>query len=428
MAPAPTNPTGTRTVRVRSDEDDDEARGAVDAARAARRCARRQDARARPREDARGDGDARHGDARHARDEQNREQAECRRTATTMQYAFDETTTSGASRRPCSVRASSRARSPDPSRLVDDSVFSVEMATERRALVVGGSGYLGQHLVDVLPRVPRVTCHYTYRDNALPADPSRVGCRADAITGEGMRGCSRRPRRGPPPTAPAPALLVVNCAATSSPPRASAIPLRARHQRPPLSSTPWTAWSAGEPAPPLLVHLGTDQVYGGDDAMSVEATHPPRPVNAYARSKTKAKVFRERWPKNRVSGSIITGADAPIRPVNRPLFLDFILGALRGDRPFSSATVEVPAAPARRRTRRVGVVASVVRPVGNVEREKHSTWVDRIGSRVDMARITARVFGLSDARRRGGPRSRATARRRTSRCSEALERETGGGR
>ena len=246
------------------------------------------------------------------------------------------------------------------------------MATERRALVVGGSGYLGQHLVDVLPRVHGWTCHYTYRDNALPADPSRVGHRADAITGEGMREAVRAALGADrSPTAPAPrALLVVNCAATSSPAACERDPASALATNVPtaLLDALDAAWSAGElgTSRPLLVHLSTDQVYGGDDAMSVEATHPPRPVNAYARSKTKAEaIVRERWPEHVIlRSSIITGADAPIRPVNRPLFLDFILGALRGDQPVTFFRDEwrcpSPRARHRRARRRVGVVASVV--------------------------------------------------------------------
>lgn len=316
------------------------------------------------------------------------------------------------------------------------------MATERRALVVGGSGYLGQHLVDVLPRVHGWTCHYTYRDNALPADPSRVGHRADAITGEGMREAVRAALGADrSPTAPAPrALLVVNCAATSSPAACERDPASALATNVPtaLLDALDAAWSAGElgTSRPLLVHLSTDQVYGGDDAMSVEATHPPRPVNAYARSKTKAEaIVRERWPEHVIlRSSIITGADAPIRPVNRPLFLDFILGALRGDQPVTFFRDEWRC-PVAARDIAAHVVALASSPrwfdaseTSNEKRTFNMGGPDRV-SRVDMARITARVFGLSDANvveaasasvERPAPSPADISMR-----SEALERETG---
>ena len=87
----------------------------------------------------------------------------------------------------------------------------------------------------------------------------------------------------------------MNCAATSSPAACERDPASALATNVPtaLLDALDAAWSAGElgTSRPLLVHLSTDQVYGGDDAMSVEATHPPRPVNAYARSKTKAEAI-----------------------------------------------------------------------------------------------------------------------------------------
>ena len=320
------------------------------------------------------------------------------------------------------------------------------MATERRALVVGGSGYLGQHLVDVLPRVHGWTCHYTYRDNALPADPSRVGHRADAVTGEGMREAVRAALglgadRSPTASASAPrALLVVNCAATSSPAACERDPASALATNVPtaLLDALDAAWSAGElgTSRPLLVHLSTDQVYGGDGAMSVEATHPPRPVNAYARSKTRAEeVIRERWPEHVIlRSSIITGADAPVRPVNRPLFLDFILGALRGDEPVTFFRDEwrCPVAAVDIAAHVVALASSPRWSDASAVSDKNRTFnmggPDRV-SRVDMARITARVFGLSDANvveaASASVERPAPSPADISMDSNALERETG---
>ena len=86
---------------------------------------------------------------------------------------------------------------------------------------------------------------------------------------------------------------------------------------------------------PLLIHMSTDQVYGGDERRSTEDQCPANPVNAYARSKLKGEEeVAKRWAKHVIfRPSIITGPQPPYAPVNRPLFLDFIVDALKGTKP-----------------------------------------------------------------------------------------------
>lgn len=91
----------------------------------------------------------------------------------------------------------------------------------------------------------------------------------------------------------------------------------------------------GSAAEPLLIHLSTDQVYGGEEAMSTEEGHLPAPINAYGRSKVAAEeALRLSWPNHVIlRSSIITGPHAPLQPVDRPLMTDFIVKSLRGAEP-----------------------------------------------------------------------------------------------
>ena len=317
------------------------------------------------------------------------------------------------------------------------------MATERCALVVGGSGYLGQHLVDVLPRVHGWTCHYTYRDNALPADPSRVGHRADAITGEGMRELFAPPSaRTAPPPPPPPRALGGELRSHEFPRRVRAHPASALATNVPtaLLDALDAAWSAGElgTSRPLLVHLSTDQVYGGDDAMSVEERRIPDPSTRTRDPRRRGGGDRSRrWPENT---SYSEAASSPartrrFRPVNRPLFFGFHprRAPRRPTTSRSSATSGGARLAARDIAAHVVALASSPRwfdasETSNEKRTFNMGGPDRV-SRVDMARITARVFGLSDANvveaasasvERPAPSPADISMR-----SEALERETG---
>ena len=367
-----------------------------------------------------GDGDARHGDARHVRGTNrtaSRPSADGRLPRCVIVLTKPRHPARSSS--VFSTGVEPRARSPIRHVSSTVPVFSVEMATERRALVVGGSGYLGQHLVDVLPRVHGWTCHYTYRDNALPADPSRVGHRADAITGEGMREAVRAALGADrSPTAPAPrALLVVNCAATSSPfACTSAIPPpRSPPTSPPRSSTPWTPRgppaSSAPPAPFGPPQHGPGVRRRRRHERRGDASDPTRQRVRAIQDEGGGDRSRALARTRHTRSSIITGADAPIRPVNRPLFLDFILGALRGDQPVTFFRDEwrcpslraTPARTSSRWRRRLGGLTRRKRRT----RKEHSTWVDRIGSRAWTWRESPRA--CLDCRTRTSSRRRRRA-------------------
>ena len=87
-----------------------------------------------------------------------------------------------------------------------------------RVLIVGGSGYLGQFLVEAFLNEGGHWVGYTYHSRPLArladADPEKKTCagyKVDVATGEGMEACVADV------TKDAPLDLVVNCAAMSSP-------------------------------------------------------------------------------------------------------------------------------------------------------------------------------------------------------------------
>ena len=286
MAPAPTNPTVGDDAPSASapDEDDDEARGAVDTARATRRCARRLDARATTRGRA---GATAMLDMAMLDTCAGRTEPRAGRVPTDgyhdLRHRISRNHDIRRGPRPCSVQASSRARGPR----------SVTSRRRSRVFRRDGDGTLRarrrrQRLPRPTPRgrapprarvdVPLHVSRQRPPRRPVPRGPprGRHHRRGNA------RGCSRRPGRGPLPHRP-------------RPPRALGGELRSHEfpaacERDPASALATNvptalldaldaAWSAGElgTSRPLLVHLSTDQVYGGDDAMSVEATHPPDP-------------------------------------------------------------------------------------------------------------------------------------------------------
>ena len=122
-------------------------------------------------------------------------------------------------------------------------------------------------------------------------------------------------------------LLVVNCAAMSSPGACEKEPKLAEAVNAP--STLWTATATatgtGEKQPPLWIQLSTDHVFDGKSAMSDERV-TPAPVNAYGASKVLCEeTLAREYPRSVVlRSSIITGPKPPLLDVQRTLFLDFI--------------------------------------------------------------------------------------------------------
>jgi|TARA_B100001142_G_C14239143_1_gene618612 dTDP-4-dehydrorhamnose reductase len=203
-----------------------------------------------------------------------------------------------------------------------------------RVLVVGGSGYLGQFVLkafsDAYPDTEWVG--YTYKSTKLPIPPEDDvhAYEVDLATGEGADACIADATKGGESLD-----LIVNCAAASSPGWCEKNETAATALNVPsklLDAMTAASETIGEP---LLIHMSTDQVYGGDERRSTEDQCPANPVNAYARSKLKGEEeVAKRWAKHVIfRPSIITGPQPPYAPVNRPLFLDFIVDALKGTKP-----------------------------------------------------------------------------------------------
>ncbi|KAA6429698.1 MAG: methionine adenosyltransferase 2 subunit beta-like [Trebouxia sp. A1-2] len=158
----------------------------------------------------------------------------------------------------------------------------------KTVLILGGSGYLGQFLVQSL------TKHY----------------KLDLPTGEGMQQCFDRL---------GPVDAVINCAAISSPAACEQELDTARALNVPTK---------------LLDALDLHKlVYDGSKANWRE-TDKCHPVNAYGRTKLEAEqLIQDRWPNHVIlRSSIIFGPQSPV-PVSRVLFLQFIANGLRQGKP-----------------------------------------------------------------------------------------------
>ena len=150
-----------------------------------------------------------------------------------------------------------------------------------RVLVVGGSGYLGQFVLkafsDAYPDTEWVG--YTYKSTKLPIPPEDDvhAYEVDLATGEGADACIADATKGGESLD-----LIVNCAAASSPGWCEKNETAATALNVPsklLDAMTAASETIGEP---LLIHMSTDQVYGGDERRSTEDQCSANPVNAYA--------------------------------------------------------------------------------------------------------------------------------------------------
>jgi nucleoside-diphosphate-sugar epimerase len=77
--------------------------------------------------------------------------------------------------------------------------------------------------------------------------------------------------------------------------------------------------------PGLLVHISTDQVYSGSDKLSTEDA-TPAPVNEYGASKLESEeTIAAEWPHHIILRSSIIYGPQALNPVERPLFVQFIV-------------------------------------------------------------------------------------------------------
>ncbi|KAG0454123.1 hypothetical protein HPP92_025427 [Vanilla planifolia] len=196
------------------------------------------------------------------------------------------------------------------------------MAESKRVLVVGGSGYLGQHLLDGLLAADSGT-HYdvafTYHRSTPPAElvdalPSLIPFRVDLRTGDGFDSISNgfaKPH------------VIVNCAALSIPRECEDDPAAAMATNLPTSLINWL--SSFEDNNTLLLQLSTDQVYEGMKSFYKEEEDETAPVNVYGKSKVGAELFISSHCSNFaiLRSSIIYGPQA-VSPVAKSLLVQWI--------------------------------------------------------------------------------------------------------
>ena len=274
-----------------------------------------------------------------------------------------------------------------------------------RALIVGGSGSLGQFVIRAMLDAGYERVDYTYATNPLPEESDAcVGHVANVVSGRGVGEAIDAVLRSGGLD------VVVNCAAISSPSACEKDPEIAR-----ATNVPTRLLTAlrerfpsvrrgdvgDDPAArtPLFVHVSTDQVYGGETSNNLEGPGAHiAPVNAYGRSKLAAEqTVTESWPHAQtvvLRSSIITGPRPPFRAATRRLFLEFLEASLRGDAevPFYEDEFRCPIAAVDLARHILALAAS--KP-GTARGVFNAGGPDRL-SRVDMARRAARALGLSD--------------------------------
>ena len=209
-------------------------------------------------------------------------------------------------------------------------------------LVTGGSGYLGQFLIERLLTLKEVNAvHYTCSsessklpENVHEQHKRRLVCHAcDFETGSGIEECVEKASKGEYLAGDKNLKLVVNCTALSQPKQCEENEEKACKVNVPthLCQVLMRKYEGSEQKVPLLVHMSTDQVLCGSYSNTREddtRENAFEPINAYGRSKKYAETYLlKNYDQNALiilRSSVITGPQPPFRRVDRPLFLDFI--------------------------------------------------------------------------------------------------------
>jgi dTDP-4-dehydrorhamnose reductase len=309
-------------------------------------------------------------------------------------------------------------------------------------LITGGSGYLGQFLLQALAQEQRPTAPtpdgggnggnapaatatatptqqpqpplirrlaYTYLANPLanaPApgfkvdlDASEDGGRAALAVAlqQGLGLGAANPRRSPRRA------VVINCVAISTPATCERDYERALRINVPTALTDAAKEVAARaqggdkdanddanPNVPTIIHLSTDQVYAGEGRgmwREDDAT-PESPANAYGRSKHAAeRHLLERWPPGRhvsLRASLIYGPQAPLAPVPRPLFVQFCAKVVKQGEPVTFFEDEWRSA-----VLASDIVAVVLRMLRGIAREAEGVEAGGAGSAAAEGAVAA---------------------------------------
>ncbi|XWS77086.1 hypothetical protein CRYUN_Cryun01aG0232100 [Craigia yunnanensis] len=201
--------------------------------------------------------------------------------------------------------------------------------SKKKVLVVGGTGYLGQHLLQGISEIPATPYDVAFTYNSFPpqslldAFPGSLAFNVDLKTGLGFHSISQQ--FGQPD-------VVVNCAALSVPRACEKDPDTATSINVPTSLVNWLS-SFNHNDNTLLIHLSTDQVYEGVKSFYKEEDEA-LPVNVYGKSKVAAEQFiSEKWANFAILRSSIIFGPQTVSPVPKSLPIQWIDGVLsKGDK------------------------------------------------------------------------------------------------
>lgn len=145
-------------------------------------------------------------------------------------------------------------------------------------LVVGGSGYVGQFVIEALLREGGAAVHVTHRPGSEVEELRRhATCHvADYTDTEAISSVLREVRPS----------VVVNCGAMSGLGPCEKDPAAAEAANCPCSLVDAVAREA-DGAPRLFIHFSTDIVFDGDPSKVYDEDATPAPVNTYGRLKAK---------------------------------------------------------------------------------------------------------------------------------------------
>nr|GEY30716.1 methionine adenosyltransferase 2 subunit beta [Tanacetum cinerariifolium] len=189
---------------------------------------------------------------------------------------------------------------------------------KKKILIIGGTGYLGQHLLQSYSESIDLSIAFTYHssnppDILLQALPNDVPFKVDLQTGHGFDSISHT--FGQPD-------VVVNCAALSIPRACETDPSLAMSVNVPSSLVKWL--SSFTESNTLLIHLSTDQVYEGTSSYYKEESET-LPVNVYGKSKVAAEEYiSSNWPNFAILRSSIIFGPQSISPVPKSLPIQWI--------------------------------------------------------------------------------------------------------
>lgn len=197
--------------------------------------------------------------------------------------------------------------------------FLATNMSKKKVLVVGGTGYVGQHLlsgfseIDGVPYDIAFTYHSFAPEDLLRALSHLPAFQVDLKSGQGFDTIAEK--FGQPD-------IVVNCAAISVPRACETDPVSALSINVPTALGTWLLSFEGRNT--LLIHLSTDQVYEGVKSFYKEEDETI-PVNVYGKSKLAAEQYiSEKFSNFAILRSSIIFGPQTISPVPKSLPVQWI--------------------------------------------------------------------------------------------------------